>query len=101
MAMITCPECSNRISDRAEICPHCGLPRCFFNPINDETNISSTTNQFSGDYNKIKAMLMAFSSEWRSMFGAQKYIARSDAKSFFDKYIEYGLNGYKKVEANE
>jgi len=89
MAMITCPECSNKISDRAEICPHCGLPRCFFNPINDETNISSTTNQFSGDYNKIKAMLMAFSSEWRSMFGAQKYIARSDAKSFFDKYIEY------------
>lgn len=26
MALITCPECSNKISDRAPICPHCGFP---------------------------------------------------------------------------
>jgi len=24
MAIIPCPECSNQISDKAEICPHCG-----------------------------------------------------------------------------
>jgi len=27
MALITCPECGARISDQAENCPHCGLPR--------------------------------------------------------------------------
>lgn len=26
MALIYCEECGNQISDRAEICPHCGLP---------------------------------------------------------------------------
>ena len=26
MALITCPECGNKISDRAKICIHCGFP---------------------------------------------------------------------------
>ncbi|MGX8702088.1 zinc ribbon domain-containing protein [Caproiciproducens sp.] len=26
MSMITCPECSKEISDRAEVCPNCGYP---------------------------------------------------------------------------
>jgi DNA helicase IV len=26
MALIKCPECGNQISDKAESCPHCGLP---------------------------------------------------------------------------
>ncbi|NLD49371.1 MAG: zinc ribbon domain-containing protein, partial [Clostridiaceae bacterium] len=30
MALINCPECNNRISDKAEKCPHCGLPSRFF-----------------------------------------------------------------------
>lgn len=90
MSLIACPECGNKISDRAEICPHCGLPRRFFNMASSESKaINSAINQFSGDYNKIKAMLMAFSDEWRSMFGAHKYISRSEGKAFFDKYAEY------------
>ena len=24
--LITCPECGNKISDKAECCPHCGCP---------------------------------------------------------------------------
>lgn len=27
MALITCPECGNKISSFAEACPHCGRPR--------------------------------------------------------------------------
>ena len=30
MALIECPECGKEISDRAEFCPHCGLPSAFF-----------------------------------------------------------------------
>ena len=26
MALIICPECNERISDLATVCPHCGLP---------------------------------------------------------------------------
>ena len=25
MALITCPECGNTISDKAPLCPHCGI----------------------------------------------------------------------------
>ncbi len=25
MALINCPECNNNVSDKAEICPHCGI----------------------------------------------------------------------------
>jgi hypothetical protein len=27
MALITCPECGNTVSDLADICPRCGYPR--------------------------------------------------------------------------
>lgn len=26
MALISCPECSNNISEKASKCPHCGFP---------------------------------------------------------------------------
>jgi predicted amidophosphoribosyltransferase len=32
MSLIDCPECGNKISDKAESCPHCGLPSGFFVP---------------------------------------------------------------------
>ncbi len=31
MPLISCPDCNNKISDRAESCPHCGLPAKYFN----------------------------------------------------------------------
>lgn len=27
MSLISCPECKSQISDQAESCPHCGVPR--------------------------------------------------------------------------
>ncbi|HHV97527.1 MAG TPA: zinc ribbon domain-containing protein [Clostridiaceae bacterium] len=47
MALIFCPECQNKISDRAEACTHCGLPsRCFgmsfaVSDINNNKDISA------------------------------------------------------------
>lgn len=26
MALITCPECNGQVSDKADVCPHCGYP---------------------------------------------------------------------------
>ena len=36
MALINCPECGNSISDKAEKCPHCGVPAKYFSE--DVTN---------------------------------------------------------------
>ncbi|MCL1895898.1 MAG: UvrD-helicase domain-containing protein [Clostridiales bacterium] len=32
MALIKCPECGKQLSDRADFCPHCGLPSKYFAP---------------------------------------------------------------------
>ena len=37
MALIRCPECGNSISDRAEKCPHCGLPASYFSSLSKNT----------------------------------------------------------------
>ena len=33
MALINCPECQKSISDKAEFCPHCGLPAEYFRSV--------------------------------------------------------------------
>ena len=55
MAIKTCPECGNKISDRAEICPHCGLPRRFFDLPNADTIVIPSQDKFPGGYKSIKA----------------------------------------------
>ncbi len=43
MSMINCPECGEKISNKAESCPYCGCPSCefknsFFKPNNQSMN---------------------------------------------------------------
>lgn len=33
MALIKCPECQKSISDKANFCPHCGLPAAYFRSV--------------------------------------------------------------------
>lgn len=28
MALVTCPECGRKVSERADACPNCGYPIC-------------------------------------------------------------------------
>ena len=42
MALIKCPECEKKISDKAVACPHCGAPQnCKSTPDADETYLKS------------------------------------------------------------
>ncbi len=50
MAIVVCSECGNKISDSAEICPHSGLPRRFFNLPNSDTIVELP--EFMGYENK-------------------------------------------------
>jgi len=55
MSLITCPECSKKISDRADCCPHCGLPSRQFlsNRGNQgETLLTSTDNGYAEEMRK-------------------------------------------------
>jgi DNA helicase-4 len=90
MALIKCPECEKQISDKAEACPHCGCPKQYFAvPINADVAKEENTEAF--DYKEIKNMLIMFSSDWRSMFSAMRYIAKSAADKFFNMYSKYAV----------
>lgn len=64
MALIKCPECQNLISDKAAICPHCGLPAEYFN------TPSATSAPFESDidYKSIKSCLTQLPATKRSNY---------------------------------
>ena len=43
MALISCPECEARISDKAEFCPHCGCPRKEWESSSDGSGMDAKT----------------------------------------------------------
>jgi len=42
MALISCPECQQQISDKAAACPHCGSPQSAGIPKASETHVVTT-----------------------------------------------------------
>ena len=40
MALIKCPECKNSISNKAEKCPHCGVPASYFADLGQELEVA-------------------------------------------------------------
>ena len=82
MALIECPECKKRISDLAEACPNCGLPKGYFK--NEKTNEDGSVllENFSN-------ILESFEREYNSFFSKNDYISYSDKKKTFDRYYKY------------
>jgi len=90
MALIKCPECEKQISDKAEACPHCGCPKQYFT-VSVNIDVASKENAAAFDHKEIKNMLIMFSSDWRSLFSAMRYIAKSVVDKFFNTYSKYAV----------
>jgi len=73
MALIHCPECNQRISDKADACPHCGLPsRLFFaEPAAPDTCQAPSE---SLDLSELRNEVIAFDHSYQTLFGANHYI---------------------------
>lgn len=68
MALIKCPECGNRISDKANKCPHCGLPSEYFDAQKESgSNVAI-------DYSNIGNMLISFDSDYNPLFSSDHYM---------------------------
>ena len=64
MALITCPECRNQISDRAERCSHCGLPlKNFYEQKVDQTVEKQDSEAL--DYRNLSNTLLSFDKDWQ------------------------------------
>ena len=82
MALIKCPECGNSISDKAEKCPHCGLPAKFF-------ATGEKDNRETLDYSRLGNTLISFDGDYTRLFSYSRYITHRDMVFLQDAYGPY------------
>ncbi len=95
MALITCPECGNSVSDRAESCPHCG------NPINQSYRPQQQpqyypSNNNNGQSNWLVPALIAAVVALAAILG---FIAYNNSKSSDNSLTS--ASGYASVEPSQ
>ena len=86
MALIKCPECKNSISNKAEKCPHCGVPASYFADLGKELEVASASQL---DYKNLGNILISFDSDYCKTFGADNYITHRDAEKIRSTYGTY------------
>ena len=91
MALIYCPECKKQISDKAEACPHCGLPRAYFAYHQEQAVavVDKGDKTPVSDYKTIRNMLIAFDRDYTQIFNRARYIPTSEARAFYKSYSYY------------
>lgn len=92
MALINCPECGNSISDKAESCPHCGLPAKHFAVSNRDAHgvLPSNGNELKDfDPAVFRNSLVSFDRDYASLFSPVRYVSSSDRNRFMAVYGKY------------
>ena len=97
MALIRCPECGNSISDRAEKCPHCGLPASYFSSLSKNT---PHIKEAGLDYKNLQNVLISFERDHAQLFSAEHYISHRDAQRLRDTYGKYNESLTNKYVCN-
>ena len=85
MALVKCPECGNSISDKAEKCPHCGVPATYF----FKQNATCKSVIDSVDYKELPNILISFDSDYVKLFSAEHYITHRETVSLHETYDSY------------
>lgn len=86
MALIKCPECGNFISDKAEKCPHCGLPAAYFPAAKATVSIPHDDGI---DYKNLGNLLLSFDRDYTLLFAADHYISHRDEEKLCNTYGKY------------
>ena len=89
MALIRCPECGNSISDRAEKCPHCGLPASYFSASSQGLSGSEAGNL---DYQNLSNVLLSFQRDYTAFFSPEHYISHRDEQRLRETYEKYSTS---------
>ena len=71
------------ISDKADKCPHCGLPSSYFAAGKNE-EVSSTA-----DYSNIRNALITFDSDYNALFSRNHYITHREIEHLREVYGDY------------
>jgi len=87
MPLIICPECQKQISDRADFCPHCGLPSQHFGSTPESARKAEyPLGDLPVNYDKISDLLLSFDRDYVSAFGRNNYISSRDKVHLLDTY---------------
>ena len=86
MALIKCPECGSSISDKAEKCPHCGLPASYF-PNAKVSLPDEPTGEI--DYKNLGNLLLSFDRDYTTLFMADHYVSHRDEEMLRNTYEHY------------
>ena len=90
MALICCPECNKNVSDKAEVCPNCGLPSSYFqNKLEAIQKDELDEKKVEIDYKNLGNILTAFDKDYNTLFSVDKYISTNETIFFKDTYKEY------------
>ncbi|KAF5055279.1 ATP-dependent DNA helicase Rep [anaerobic digester metagenome] len=86
MPMITCPECKRQISDKADFCPHCGLPSKYFGTAQAENPVAGPLTDIPVDYQNLPNLILSFDRDYVAAFGKSNYITSGDKARMLDSY---------------
>jgi len=83
MPLINCPECQERISDRADNCPHCGLPARFFATPAAVSGDGEPSLSIPAKVNlaELRNALIAFDHSCQTFFSQEHYITAQELDS--------------------
>ena len=85
MALIKCPECGKSISDKADKCPHCGIPAEYFTKHSDINK-----NELNAiDYKSLSNILISFDSDYVKLFSVDHYITHREKVHLHNTYDSY------------
>jgi|GEM_PF-1192849 len=86
MPMITCPECKRQISDKADFCPHCGLPSKYFGTAQAENPVAGPLTDIPVDYRNLPNLILSFDRDYAAAFGKNNYITSGNKARMLDSY---------------
>lgn len=86
MALIKYPECGNSISDKAEMCPHCGLPAAYFPTAR---TVEDDPDHREIDYKNLGNLLLSFDRDYVTLFAIGHYISHRDEEKLRTTYGKY------------
>ena len=88
MSLISCPDCNNKISPRADSCPLCGCPARFFSDSDSETNTvtQETVEAPMPTIADASNYLITFEQEYQSLFSPSHFITQRELNRIFAIY---------------
>ena len=94
MALIQCPECGKSISDKSDVCVHCGLPSSYFRIEShySQSNLVDNKNENNDnpvDYSELRNVFIAFDKEYPELFSGAKYISMREIDRIKRVYGDY------------